>query len=174
MKCQACQVLVFQPLDKVQKLASSEGALSQTLGTSLAITRKAVEIATSTKGLEGGIRKALGALPPKVESKIRQPRSTEVLHNSVYVHHPSLKALELSAAAGCDFCRLVWGGLKNPLPQTGKENRHISQDVRLYLSSYRSFRPERSLSRLTDQYITAECGADRSTCLEISVAGMGK
>jgi hypothetical protein len=174
MICQACQVLIFQPFDKVQKLASSEGALSQTLGTSLAITRKAVEIATSTKGLGEDIRKALGALPPKVGSRIRQPRFTEILHNFVYVHHPSLKALELSAAAGCQLCRLVWGGLKNPLPQTGKENHHVSQDVRLYLSSYRSLGPERSLARLTDQYITAECGADRSMCLEITVAGTVK
>ncbi|RDW59069.1 hypothetical protein BP5796_11993 [Coleophoma crateriformis] len=173
MKCHACNILAFQPLDKVQKLALSQSSLDQTLGTSLAISRKAVTVAASSaKGLNWGIKNALAVLPPTFRSNIGQPGNVDTLHNSVYVLHPNLESLELSAAAGCEFCRLIWGGLKAACPQESYEKRDISEDVRLYLSAYRSFGPERSLSRLTDQYITVECGPERSMSLEITAAAV--
>ncbi|KAG9232371.1 heterokaryon incompatibility protein-domain-containing protein [Amylocarpus encephaloides] len=170
MKCQACHILKFEPLDKVQKLASSESAFSQTLGTSLALSRRAIAAASVTKTLGVGVRGALNVLPPKLRAKVEKPGSAEVLHNSVYILHESLKQLELSAAGGCVFCRLLWGGLRNPIVRSSsaKMNTCGDRNVRVYLSAYRALNPERTLSPLDDQYITIECGEDRSMCLEIT------
>lgn len=174
MMCQACQVLNFEPLDTVQKLVSSESAFSQTLGTSLALSRKAIAKARSAKKIDEGVRRALNVVPPRIRTKVDLPRTIEVLYNSVYVLQQSLQDLELSAQNGCHFCRLIWGGLREPIVNPAQKNHSASLDVRLYLSAYRQFNPERTLAPLNDQYITAECGGDRSMRLEITAGKVGR
>lgn len=173
MKCQACQLLKFEPLDVVQKLASSDSALSQTLGTSLAISRKVIAKATSAKKIGDGVRTALNSLPSRIRTAVDTPRTASVLHNSLCVLHSSLQDLEISAQGGCELCRLIWGGLREKNVQPENKYFSISSDVRLYLSAYRALDPERSLSPLNSQYITIKCSGDRSMSLEITAEEVG-
>lgn len=174
MKCHACQVLNFEPIDAVQKLASSDSGFSQTLGTSLAISRKAISKAASAKKIGDGIRTALNSLPTRIRRVVDTPRTASVLHNSLYILHNSLQDLQISAQGGCEFCRLIWGGLQEVLDKPEDKIYSSSADVRLYLSAYQALDFERTLSPLNNQYITVECGSNRSMCLEITAGEVGE
>lgn len=175
MHCQNCQNLHFEPLDLVQKLVSAEKPLAQALGTTLAFTRKAIVKAGSTKKFGDRIIGTINSLPTSVKTNLSNPTgSAEVLHNSVCIVHQSLQALKLSAEYGCQFCRLLWGGLREPIASPKSKNHSSSSEVRLFLSAYRDINVEKSLSILTNQYIIAECGQDRSMCLDITAGSFGK
>ncbi|KAK3311958.1 heterokaryon incompatibility protein-domain-containing protein [Apodospora peruviana] len=184
--CSVCSILDFKPQDTVHKLAAgSRLGIGSAAAIGLAALRnklpeKAKQKLTTLSSRSNDSSNNTNTSSSSSSSKLTElavaasaktAKSLLVRSNNVelvYNHQPSLGHLERSAKLGCRFCRLLWDGLRKPLDSSSHYNyKDHPPRVALYLSTYRSWGPEKAMWWAGDQHITAVCGPDRFMTLDV-------